>query len=174
MLNTKAEGKPSSGPAPRQGEALVGLAPPKQSTKPPQIEIWNTINQWSIHQFFNIKPPYRRLSSDGSDLDAGFRKIESLSFKDFSYVRIIRLCYSFFTFRCERASPIGRTKQSEERWFSVVTLTCCMMQLLQPEQLQSGFLEFNSLQSFTPGSSWSHVMLGVWENALCPPYFSPA
>ena len=29
----------------RHGEALVGLAPPKQSSEPPQIETWNTVNQ---------------------------------------------------------------------------------------------------------------------------------
>jgi len=32
----------------RHGGALVGSAPPKQSFKPPQIETWNTINQWSF------------------------------------------------------------------------------------------------------------------------------
>jgi len=57
-------------PSPRG--ALVGLAP-KQSTEPPQIEISNTINQWSINQIFNVKPhcnnakpTYGRLSGDGS------------------------------------------------------------------------------------------------------------
>ena len=37
----------------RNWGALVGLAPPKQSAKPPQIEIWNTINHWSLCQTFN-------------------------------------------------------------------------------------------------------------------------
>ena len=39
------------------GGGVGDLSPSKQSTKLPQIEIWNTINKWRFHQFFNIKPP---------------------------------------------------------------------------------------------------------------------
>ena len=52
--------------------------PPKQIFKPPQIETWKTINQWSFCQFLecqdhprtNAKAPYWKLSGDGS----GFAK----------------------------------------------------------------------------------------------------
>ena len=58
---------------------LGGLSPPKQSSKP-QIETWNTINQWSFCQFLdcqatphkrkaphgNARFPYWKLSGDGS------------------------------------------------------------------------------------------------------------
>jgi len=40
----------------RHGGALVCLAPPKQSSKPPQIEIWSTIKQWCFFKFQNVKP----------------------------------------------------------------------------------------------------------------------
>jgi len=58
----------------RHGWALVGLASPKQSSKPlPQIEIWSTIKQWCLFKVQNVKLhctnaklPYRRLSGDGS------------------------------------------------------------------------------------------------------------
>ena len=50
-----------------------GLIPPKQSSKPLQIEIWNTINQWSFRQFLECQAPVHkrevpqlRLSGDGS------------------------------------------------------------------------------------------------------------
>ena len=50
------------------------LSPPKQSSKPPQIETWHTINQLSFCQFLecqdprrNAKPPYWKLSGDGSE-----------------------------------------------------------------------------------------------------------
>jgi len=55
-------------PSPREGE-LVGLAPPNRAPSP---QNW-TINQWSIYLYFNVqppctnaKPPYWRLSGDGS------------------------------------------------------------------------------------------------------------
>ena len=51
-----------------------GLISPKQSSNPLQIEIWNTINQWNFCQVLmssppctNVKPPYWRLSGDGSE-----------------------------------------------------------------------------------------------------------
>ena len=57
-------------PSPRG--PLVGLAP-KQSSKPPQIETWNTLNQWNFCQFLHwqapcrtAKPPYWKLFGDGS------------------------------------------------------------------------------------------------------------
>ena len=34
-----------------------GLPPPKQSSKPHQIETWNTVNQWSFCQLLNVTPP---------------------------------------------------------------------------------------------------------------------
>jgi len=34
-----------------------GLRPPKQSSKPSQIETWNTINKLCFGYFYNIKPP---------------------------------------------------------------------------------------------------------------------
>jgi len=39
------------------GGALVGLAPPKQSSKPSQIETWNIINRWNFGEFYNVKSP---------------------------------------------------------------------------------------------------------------------
>ena len=51
-----------------------GSIPHKQSSKPPQIETWNIINQWSFCQFLeyqapstNAKPPIENFSSDGSE-----------------------------------------------------------------------------------------------------------
>jgi len=45
-------------PSPRG--ALVGLAPPNKATSP-QIETWNTINQWSFCQFLECQaPPHKR------------------------------------------------------------------------------------------------------------------
>jgi len=41
------------------GGALVGLSP-KQSSKPPQIEIWNIINQWSFCQIFRSQAPLHK------------------------------------------------------------------------------------------------------------------
>jgi len=41
---------PQSAQSRLHGEALVGLAPPNQRSKP-QIETWNTINQWSFCHF---------------------------------------------------------------------------------------------------------------------------
>jgi len=38
----------------RHGEALVGLAPPN---KLPQIEIWNTLQQWSFCQILKCQAP---------------------------------------------------------------------------------------------------------------------
>ena len=46
---------PAPVPSPRWGSG--GLSLPKQGTKPPQIEIWHTLNQWRLYQIFNIKPP---------------------------------------------------------------------------------------------------------------------
>jgi len=40
----------------RHGEALVGLAS-QTKLQDPQIETWNTMNQWSFRQFLNVKPP---------------------------------------------------------------------------------------------------------------------
>jgi len=37
----------------RHGGGYGGLSLPKQSAKPPQIEIWNAINHWSLCQTFN-------------------------------------------------------------------------------------------------------------------------
>jgi len=52
----------NSVPSPRGG--FGWLSPPEQSSKPPQIEIWNTINQWNFCQIWmsspsyaNVKPP---------------------------------------------------------------------------------------------------------------------
>jgi len=39
------------------GVDFGGLNPPKQSSKPPQIETWYTINKWSFGQFYNVNPP---------------------------------------------------------------------------------------------------------------------
>ena len=50
-----------------------GLIPPKQTSKLPQIELWSTTNRWIFYQiseckspWTNIKPPYWKLSDDGS------------------------------------------------------------------------------------------------------------
>ena len=66
-------------PLPRGG-GFWGLIPPKQSSKYPQIETWNTINQLRFCQFLechvpaptqipprrNANSPYWKLSGDGS------------------------------------------------------------------------------------------------------------
>jgi len=45
-------------PIPSQrGEGVSGLSSPKQSSKPPQIEIGNTMNQWSFIFFTMSSPP---------------------------------------------------------------------------------------------------------------------
>ena len=51
---------------------LVGLAPPKQSSKSPKTEIWSTIRQWCLFKFQNVKPPYRRLSGGRSVVTPSF------------------------------------------------------------------------------------------------------
>jgi len=61
--------------------------PPKQSSKLPQIEILNVINQYNFCQLWmsnplctnvkprtNVKPPYWRLSGDGSEWNHPFHK----------------------------------------------------------------------------------------------------
>jgi len=40
----------------RHGRTLVGLAP-LIKLQAPQMETWNTINQWSFVNFWNVKPP---------------------------------------------------------------------------------------------------------------------
>ena len=60
-------------PVPSPRGALVGLAP-EQNSKTPQTEIWNAISKWNFCQISmsspppctNVKPPYWRLSGDGS------------------------------------------------------------------------------------------------------------
>ena len=43
------------------GGGLLGAKPPKQSSQPPQIETWDTINQWSFCQFLECQvPPHKR------------------------------------------------------------------------------------------------------------------
>jgi len=55
---------------------LVGLAPPNKAASP-QIETWNTRNQWSFYQLLECqvpphkrKAPYWKLPSDGSETAA--------------------------------------------------------------------------------------------------------
>jgi len=50
-----------------------GLVPPDKAASP-QMETWNTINQYSFHQFLECQPPrtntkypYLKLSSNGSE-----------------------------------------------------------------------------------------------------------
>jgi len=58
----------------RHGWALVGLATPNKAPSP-QIETWNTINQWSFCQSLECQAPpaqmqcspYWKLSSNGSE-----------------------------------------------------------------------------------------------------------
>jgi len=58
----------------RHGD-VWGLVP-KQSSKPPQIELWRTINRWSFCQisgcqdpWTKVKPPCRKLSGDDKILN---------------------------------------------------------------------------------------------------------
>jgi len=58
------------------GLALVGLVPPKQSSKPSQIEIRSKIKLIFVQNVkphcINVKSPYRRLSGDGSVATSSF------------------------------------------------------------------------------------------------------
>ena len=49
--------KGSTSDSPVAMRAFGEVSPTKQSSKPTQIEIWNTINQWSFIKFSNVKPP---------------------------------------------------------------------------------------------------------------------
>ena len=40
-----------------------GLSPPKQSSKPPQIERWSTINYWNFLSDLNVKHPWTNVKS---------------------------------------------------------------------------------------------------------------
>ena len=54
-IKKQAEVLPHS-PFATGGRTLVSLAPPKQSSKRPQIEIWSTIKQWCLFKLQNVKP----------------------------------------------------------------------------------------------------------------------
>ena len=65
-----------AGPVPSPRGGFVGFTPPQTKLQAHQIEIWNTINHWNFCQILmssppctNVKPPYWRLSGDGSALD---------------------------------------------------------------------------------------------------------
>ena len=49
-------------PVPSPRGSFGGLSPPKQSSKPLQIEIWNTIHQWNFCQFLmsSLPPLHKR------------------------------------------------------------------------------------------------------------------
>jgi len=72
-LELKTFNTSTAGPVPSPRGGFWGLSPPKQSSKSPQTETWNTINQLRFFQFLecqatctNPKPPYWKLSGDGS------------------------------------------------------------------------------------------------------------
>ena len=60
--------------SPVANKGLWWAYPPQTKLQAPQIEIWHTVNQWRFCQFLecqapctNAKPPYWKLSSDGSE-----------------------------------------------------------------------------------------------------------
>jgi len=55
----------AEGPMPRLCPVATGLAP-QTLLQVPQIELWNTTNQWSFGKFWNDKPPCWRPSGDDS------------------------------------------------------------------------------------------------------------
>ena len=70
-----------------------GLSPPKQSSKPPQIETWNAINQWSFCQFLECQvPPYK---CKAPLLQTFWRRFCA----DASVTKILRANWNFVWFR---------------------------------------------------------------------------
>jgi len=45
----------------------TGVLAPKQSSKPPEIEIQNTLNQWSFCQILECQAPYTNVKHPNGD-----------------------------------------------------------------------------------------------------------
>ena len=120
---------------------------PKRSFKPPQIEIWNTMNQWNFCQIWissppctNVKPPHKRKGPPFDDFLATVLVIVAFVLKIFSFSdkkKILDVCdrHILDAACCSRMSEVRDYRRSwlAVKWcsgFSLILWLCLPYNLL--------------------------------------------